>query len=102
MGVESEESAQDNEKSDSLEQVNVKVKDMVEAFRNQLRERDQIIDNEKAVLNQFISGLDQDETSESPRKLKAMSLEDLNTRIDELINTKRTEYEKLHEERNQL
>ena len=75
---------------------------MVEAFRNQLRERDQIIDNEKAVLNQFISGLDQDETSESPRKLKAMSLEDLNTRIDELINTKRTEYEKLHEERNQL
>ena len=54
------------------------------------------------MLNQFITGLDQDETSESPRKLKAMSLEDLNTRIDELINTKRTEYEKLHEERNQL
>ena len=86
----------------SFDELNDKVKDMVEAFRNQLRERDQIIDNEKAVLNQFISGLDQDETSESPRKLKAMSLEDLNTRIDELINTKRTEYEKLHEERNQL
>ena len=31
-----------------------------------------------------------------------MSLDDLNSRIDELISSKRTEYEKLHEERNQL
>ena len=75
---------------------------MVEAFRQQLRDRDETIDKEKAALNQFISGLVQDESSESPRKLKAMNFDDLNKRIDDLIKTQLSKNEKLHEERNQL
>ena len=75
---------------------------MVEAFRKQLRDREETIDQEKAALNQFISGLVQDETSESPRKLKAMNFDDLNKRIDDLIKTQLSQNEKLHEERNQL
>ena len=41
----------------SFEELNSKVKDMVEAFRKQLLDRDETIDKEKAALNQFISGL---------------------------------------------
>ena len=50
-------SEQEEQNPDSLEQVNSKVKDMVEAFRKQLHDRDETIDKEKAALNQFISGL---------------------------------------------
>ena len=58
---------------DSLEQINGKVKDMIEAFRRQLKEQTECIDKEKSALNQFISGLVKDEKAQSPRKLKAMS-----------------------------
>ena len=71
----------------TFDELNGKVKDMVEAFRKQLKEKDEQINKEKSALNQFISGLVQDETSESPRKLKAMNFEDLNKRIDDLIKT---------------
>ena len=70
---------------DSLDNINGKVKDMVEAFRAKLKEKDETIDKEKSALNQFISGLVQDDKSDSPRKLKAMNFEDLNKRIDDLI-----------------
>ena len=71
----------------TFDELNGKIKDMVEAFRKQLKEKDEQINKEKSALNQFISGLVQDETSESPRKLKAMNFEDLNKRIDDLIKT---------------
>ena len=53
-------------------------------------------------MNQFISGLVKDDKTESPRKLKAMSFSDLNTRIDDLIKAQLAQNEKLHKERNQL
>ena len=69
----------------TFDELNGKVKDMVEAFRAKLKEKDETIDKEKSALNQFISGLVQDDKSDSPRKLKAMNFEDLNKRIDDLI-----------------
>ena len=86
----------------TFEELNLKVKDMIEAFRRQLKEQTECIDKEKSALNQFISGLVKDEKAQSPRKLKAMSFQDLNKRIDELIKGQLQDNESLHKERNQL
>ena len=86
----------------TLQELNEKVKDMVEEFRKQLKQKNEVIDKEKSALNQFISGLVKDEGQESPRKLKAMNFEDLNDRISDLITSQLSQNEKLHNERNTL
>ena len=45
----------------TLQELNEKVKDMVEEFRKQLKQKNEVIDKEKSALNQFISGLVKDE-----------------------------------------
>jgi len=86
----------------SLAELNAKVKEMVEEFRNNLRQKNEIIDKEKNFLNQFFSGNKTEDPSESPRKMRALNLDDLNERIRELISGYLEQKEKLHNENNQL
>ena len=79
-------SDQDEDDSDGLEKVNGKVREMIETFLKQIHERDECIDKEKSALSQFISVLDKNDNSESPRKLKATDFEFLNKRLNKLIS----------------
>ena len=74
---------------------------MVEEFRNSLNQKIDLIDKEKAFLNQFFVK-DPKENMRSPKKVRALNLDDLNERISELISSKLEQVEKLHNAKNQL